>query len=108
MKIVVTGSLGSISKPLTETLVQQGHRVTVVSRSPERQNAIHALGAQAAIGNMEDVDFLTATFTGADAVYCMISSGDVNTIMGNYKQAIKAAHVKRVVHLSSVGAHTEI
>lgn len=107
MKIVVTGSLGSISKPLTETLVKQGHWVTVVSRNPERQSDIHALGAQAAIGRMEDADFLTDTFTGADAVYCMISSGDVNTIMGNYKQAIQAAHVKRVVHLSSVGAHTD-
>jgi len=107
MKIIVTGSLGQISKPLTEELVQKGHSVTVISRKPERQREIEAMGADAAIGTMEDADFLTAAFTDADAVYCMISSGDVNTIFGNYKQAIRQANVKRVIHLSSVGVHTD-
>ena len=37
MKIVVTGSLGHISKPLTETLVKNGHEVTVISSNPERK-----------------------------------------------------------------------
>ena len=71
MKIVVTGSLGHISLPLTKELVQKGHKVTVVSSKPEKQAAIEALGATAAIGFMEDADFLTATFTGADAVFTM-------------------------------------
>ena len=107
MKIVVTGSLGQISKPLTEELVEMGHSVTAISRNPERQKDIEALGAKAAIGIMEDANFLTTTFTGADAVYCMISSGDANTISDNYKQAIQRSDVKRIVHLSSVGAHTD-
>ena len=72
MKIIVTGSLGNISKPLTEELVAKGHAVTVISSKPEKQAAIEALGATAAIGTLEDVPFLTATFTGADAVYCML------------------------------------
>src|ERR1700693_3693831 len=75
MKIVVTGSLGHISKPLTEELVQNGHGVTVVSSKPERQNEIEALGATAAIGTMEDADFLSATFTDADIVYVMETHG---------------------------------
>jgi uncharacterized protein YbjT (DUF2867 family) len=107
MKIIVTGSLGQISKPLTEELVQKGHSVTVISRKPEKQKEIEALGAKAAIGTMEDADFLTATFTDADAIYCMISSGAVNTIVNNYKHAIQGANVKRVIFLSSVGAHTD-
>ncbi len=107
MKIIVTGSLGSISKPLTEQLVKNGHSVTVISRKAERQKNIEALGAKAAIGTMEDANFLAATFSGADAVYCMISSGDAHTIFHNYKQAIQRTNVKRVVHLSSVGAHTD-
>jgi len=107
MKIIVTGSLGQISKPLTNGLVEKGHSVTVISSNPERQKDIEALGAKATIGTMEDATFLTAAFTGADAVYCMISSGDVSTIAYNYKQAIQQTNVKRVVHLSSVGAHTD-
>ncbi len=116
MKIVLTGSLGHISKPLAQELVQKGHTVTVISSKPERQKEIEALGATAAIGSIEDVAFLTSTFTGADAVYTMLpppSFSDptfelmahVRNITNNYAQAIKQAGVKRVVHLSSIGAH---
>jgi len=120
MKIIVTGSLGHISKPLTQELVQKGHEVTVISSSPERKDAIEALGAKAAIGTMEDAGFLTATFTGADAVYVMETMGGnsyfdpnidimvaISKIGNNYKQAILESGVKRVVHLSSIGAHTD-
>ena len=120
MKIIVTGSLGHIGKPLTQELVQKGHQVTVISSNPERQKEIEALGAKAAIGTMEDADFLSATFTGADAVYVMESLGSgsyfdpnidiigaINKIGNSYKQAILHSGVKRVVHLSSIGAHTD-
>jgi NAD(P)H dehydrogenase (quinone) len=43
MKIVVTGSLGNISKPLTKLLVEKGHSVTVISSDPRKQSAIEAL-----------------------------------------------------------------
>lgn len=118
MKIIVTGSLGNISQPLTQELVQKGHTVTVISSNPQKQKDIEALGATAAIGVLEDVDFLTATFTGADAVYCMIPPNnyfDLNLdliayyirIANNYAQSIQQSGVKRVVYLSSIGAHLE-
>lgn len=120
MRIVVTGSLGHISRPLTEKLVQKGHTVTVISSKAERQNEIEAMGAIAATGTMEDVDFLAKTFTGADIVYVMETLGagaffdhNIDVVTGitrignNYKQAIEQSGVKRVVHLSSIGAHTD-
>ena len=118
MKLIITGSLGHIGKPLTEILVQKGHAVTVISSKPEKQPEIEALGATAAIGTVEDVSFLTATFTGADAVYCMIPPPDFfkpdvdymaySGVIGNsYAKAIRASGVKRVVHLSSIGAHLD-
>jgi uncharacterized protein YbjT (DUF2867 family) len=118
MKIIITGSLGHISKPLTEELVKKGHAVTVISSKPEKKAAIEVLGATAAIGSLQDVNFITATFTGADAVYCMLppfnyfdKNLDVmeaaRTLANNYKQAILASGVKNVVHLSSIGAHTD-
>ena len=64
MNIVLTGSLGHISKPLTKILVQNGHSVTVISSKAERQKDIEALGAKVAVGTMEDVEFLTKTFRG--------------------------------------------
>ncbi|MGC4020703.1 MAG: NAD(P)H-binding protein [Cyclobacteriaceae bacterium] len=118
MKITITGSLGHISKPLTKKLVQQGHTVTVVSSKPERQKEIEALGAKAAIGTMEDVQFLTKTFKNEDVVYLMeppINFFDKSIDMikfytgvaENYAQAIQQSGVKRIVHLSSIGAHTD-
>ena len=118
MKIIITGSLGNISKPLTEELVQKGHAVTVISSKSDKQNEIETLGATAAIGSLEDVDFLVDTFTGADAVYSMVPPnnyfdhnldlvGYYGRLGENYAQAIGQSGVKRVVNLSSIGAHLD-
>lgn len=71
MNIVITGSLGNIGKPLTKQLVQKGHSVTVISSKTDRQKGIEELGAKSAIGTMQDVNFLSTTFKGADIVYLM-------------------------------------
>jgi len=113
MKFVVTGSLGNISKPLAEKLVAAGHSVTVVSSKADKVAQIEALGAKAAIGSVDDVAFLTQTFTGADAVYTMVppnfGAGDwkkyIAGIGENYAEAIHTSGVKNVVNLSSMGAH---
>lgn len=115
MKVIVTGSLGNIGKPLANELVQKGCTVTVISSRPEKQKDIESLGATAAIGSLEDVDFLVSTFTGADAVFAMVppnftvpdSRAYYRRIGSNYAQAIQQAGIKRVVHLSSYGAHLD-
>jgi uncharacterized protein YbjT (DUF2867 family) len=113
MKYVVTGSLGNISKPLVEKLIAAGQNVTVISSKAEKAAQIEALGANAAIGSVDDIGFLTKTFTGADGVYTMVppNFGAANWkkyiggIGENYAAAIKASGVKNVVNLSSIGAH---
>ena len=118
MKIIITGSLGNISKPLATELVQKGHDITIISSSNEKQTEIEALGAKAAIGSVEDTAFLTNTFKGADAVYCMIPRANyfdpkldldafTRKIGNTYAEAIENSGVKRVVFLSSIGAHLE-
>jgi len=118
MKIIITGSLGNISKPLAQDLVRKGNDITIITSDVEKQTAIKALGAKAAIGSVEDVTFLTQTFTGADAVYCMIPRANyfdpnldldafTRKIGDSYAEAIEKSDVKRVVFLSSVGAHLE-
>lgn len=121
MKIILTGSLGNIGKPLTTELVKNGHSVTVISSNAERKGAIEAIGAKAAIGSMFDADFLTETFQGADIVYLMETMeaagdmfdksvdfiGTISNIGNNYKTAVEKSGVKKIIHLSSIGAHTE-
>lgn len=113
MKIVITGSLGHIGKPLTKALVQKGHSVTVISSNPEKQKDIEALGAIAAIGTIEDIDFLASVFAGADVVHAMIPPNNSvpdpmarNIKLGDcLALAIEKSGVKRVVYVSSYGAH---
>ncbi len=118
MKIIVTGSLGRISKPLAQELLQKGHSVTVISSNPEREKDIETLGAKAAIGSIYDAGFLATVFNGADIVYLMEPPGnffDPNTdietywtdIARAYVKAVLQAGVKRFIHLSSIGAHTD-
>jgi len=119
MKIVLTGSLGNIGRPLTQKLVQKNHTVTVISSNAARREEIGTLGAKAAIGTMHDIAFLTETFKGADAVFLMEAVSPksffdpgfdiIKTYTGiaeNYRQAVELSGVKNVIHLSSIGAHT--
>ncbi|RFM25799.1 NmrA family NAD(P)-binding protein [Deminuibacter soli] len=113
MKIVLTGSLGNISKPLAIQLIAARNQVTIVSSQAAKAAAIEAIGAAAAIGSVEDAAFLTGVFTGADVVYTMIPPNfgvpDLRAYMGrvgnSYATAIKNAGITRVVNLSSIGAH---
>jgi uncharacterized protein YbjT (DUF2867 family) len=113
MKYVITGSLGHVSKPLSEKLIAKGHDVTIITSTANKEEAIKKLGAQAAVGSVEDVQFLKDTFKGANAVYTMVPPKwdpvDWKKWIGNigsiYAKAIKDAGVRYVVNLSSIGAH---
>ncbi len=113
MKYVITGSLGKVSRPLTQKLVAAGHDVTVISRDPGKKEEIELLGAKAAIGSVEDIRFLSDTFSGAVAVYTMVppnfGAADMKKFIAatgsNLATAIKLSGVRYVVNLSSVGAH---
>ncbi|MEO6549656.1 MAG: NAD(P)H-binding protein, partial [Ferruginibacter sp.] len=94
------------------------HSVTVISSNAEKEKGITALNAKAAIGSIEDIAFLTKTFSGADIVYLMEPPPnffDHNTdtekhwsnIAQGYSAAIKQSGVTKLVHLSSIGAHTD-
>ena len=72
MKYVITGGAGNISKPLALQLLKAGHTVTVIGRNAANLTELTNAGAKAAIGSVEDIAFLTASFTGADAVYTMV------------------------------------
>jgi len=112
MKIIVTDSLGHISKPLAQELISKGHEVTIISRNAANREEIDRLGADTAVGSVEDAAFLAQAFAGADAVYAMTPPNFAATDMiGYYRntalayaEAVKANDVKRVVYLSSYGA----
>ncbi|MCF0074450.1 NAD(P)H-binding protein [Dyadobacter sp. CY261] len=113
MKYIITGSLGNIGLPVTKNLIAAGHEVTVISSNPAKKEQIESLGAQPAIGSVQDETFLETAFQGGDIAYLMIPSDFSVTdyaqfqreVADKYVQALQAAGIDRIVLLSSVGAH---
>ncbi|KQT23780.1 NAD-dependent dehydratase [Chryseobacterium sp. Leaf405] len=116
MKIIITGSLGNVAKPLAQQLIAEGHDIKIISSNESKKNEIEALGAKAAIGSITDLDFLVKTFEGADAAFLMTppNMGGINIVQNtinagkNYAEAIKQTGVKRIVMLSSIGVESPV
>jgi uncharacterized protein YbjT (DUF2867 family) len=109
----VTGATGNTGRVIAETLLAGGHKVRVVGRSADRLQPLVDKGAEAFVGSVEDVGFLTKAYQGADVVYAMIPPNpqandyvaEADRISKTHVKAIRDAGVKYVVALSSVGAH---
>jgi len=84
----------------------------VVSIDKAKKAAIEMLGATAAIGSIADINFLSNTFLGADAVYAMIPlsytepdlEAYLHRMAQNYEQAFQKAATKRIVVMSGWAA----
>jgi uncharacterized protein YbjT (DUF2867 family) len=113
VRFVVTGAAGHVSKSLTQLLRVRGHGVTVIGRKAENLAGLVKLGAKAALGDLEDVPFLTRAFCGADGVYLMVPpsfhASDLKkhstALAEGYARAIRGSGVQNVIFLSSYGAH---
>jgi uncharacterized protein YbjT (DUF2867 family) len=110
---VITAASGNTGKEIAEALLSAGKQVKVISRKAENVAALVEKGAIAAIGNVNDVTFMTETFKGATAVYTLtppnFATSDwrkhIVEIGNAYALALAASGVKYVVNLSSQGAH---
>ena len=110
--IVVTGATGRTGRAATEALLSKGERVRVIGRDAKKMSLFVEQGAEAFVGNVEDVASMTEAFDGASAVYLVlpedISQQDLRAhqerVSDCYAAAINNAHVRFVVNLSSIGA----
>lgn len=110
--IVLTGATGRTGSAAAEALRAKGEKVRVVGRDAKKLSALVTQGAEAFVGNVEDVSSMTEAFRGASAVYLVlpedISEEDLRAhqerVSDCYAAAITNAHVRFVVNLSSIGA----
>ncbi len=61
MRVLVAGASGTIGVPLVRALVGTGHQVTAMTRSPEKQPMLRALGATPVVADALDAETLTRT-----------------------------------------------
>ena len=110
---VIMGATGNIGSKLANILLDKGEKVKVIGRSAGRLKPFVDKGAEAAVGDVSDVGFLTNVFKGADAVFALIPPAYTannfrayyNEIGANIGKSIQESGVKHVLFLSSHGAH---
>jgi len=109
---VILGASGNTGRVAATTLLENGANVRVVGRSAQRLKTLTTKGAEAFAADVTDSAALTQAFTGARAVYAMVPPDIANPdVLAHYRRvsdsitaAVKAAGVKHVVSLSSIGA----
>jgi uncharacterized protein YbjT (DUF2867 family) len=74
MKIFVTGATGYIGGTLAQRLVQAGHQVHGLLRSPEKAKPARANGIVPVLGTLDDSAILRKAASEADAVVNAASS----------------------------------
>lgn len=108
---VIIGATGNIGRVIAETLLAQGEAVRVIGRDEAKLKALVEKGAEARAGSVDDAAFLREAFSGATAVFVMTPPAYTdenvrargNQIGAAIGEALAAAKVSHVVHLSSLG-----
>ncbi|MEM9113186.1 MAG: SDR family oxidoreductase [Myxococcota bacterium] len=105
MTILVTGATGTVGSEVVGALRARGLRVRAGVRSPEKAEALRALGAELVKLDFSDPSTLGSAFEGVDRVFLLTAfvEDDVEQVQAAVSAA-KAAGVEHVVRSSSVGA----
>ncbi|MBZ5640745.1 MAG: NmrA family NAD(P)-binding protein [Acidobacteriia bacterium] len=110
--VVVTGATGHVGGEIARRLLARKERVRAVGRDPGRLKPLADLGAETAVGSLEDAAFLGRALEGAGAAFAMIppslGAADVRAqqrrVVAALGSALAASGVTHVVSLSSIGA----
>jgi len=110
---VICGATGNVGSRLAYNLLNAGEPVRVIGRERARLGPLAAKGAEPWPGDLENEDFLTKTFVGARSVFVMIPPkfdavdirGYQSRVADTLVTALSKARVRRIVSLSSIGAH---
>jgi nucleoside-diphosphate-sugar epimerase len=74
MNVFVAGATGAVGQYATRALINAGHTVTAIARTPEKSAALTAQGASPVLVSVFDRDALTKVFAGHDAVINLTSA----------------------------------
>jgi uncharacterized protein YbjT (DUF2867 family) len=113
-RCLVTGATGYIGARLVPSLLDEGHHVRAMARTPSKLTDVPWRDqAEVARGDLSDVDSLIEAFDGMDVVYYLVHSmgtskhfaDEASRSVRNVVTAARRTGVRRVVYLS--GLHPE-
>lgn len=109
---IITGASGQVGSTLVKELSKNGIPVTAVIRDTSKSD-IFGSDVRVRIADIFNVDSLTKAFEGGETAFLMTPEsfgsddvlGDGQRMIAAYRKAVEKAGVRRVVGLSSMGAH---
>jgi len=114
MKIAITGPTGHIGRQIVKNLQDAGgHELVLLARKPEKLNEERARGAIVIQGDLEDANYIKRATVHVDSLFWMIPpkfdedafDAYVRKLAENAAYAIRTNKIRRIVFLSSIGAH---
>lgn len=114
MIVAVTAPTGNVGGKVTSYLLNmKGIQVTLLTRNAEKVARCRELGALVSEGDLEDGEFVSRATATADALFWVTPTplatddlrGFQNLLGENAAQAVVTNRIRRVVNLSSIGAH---
>lgn len=109
---IVVGASGRVGSALVKELNKRGMPVTAIIRNSDKAG-MFSNDTQVRIADVFDVDALTKAFDGGHTAFLVTPESmysenvmeDADKVIENYRTAIMKAGVKRIIGLSSSGAH---
>lgn len=99
---LITGSTGNIGRGIVDRLHKEGHDVRALVRDVSRAELLPD-GIDIDVGNLDDAVSVAAALRGVDGVF-LLHAGQGTTQTRIMIDAARAAGVRRIVLLSSIGA----
>jgi uncharacterized protein YbjT (DUF2867 family) len=115
MRIAITTPTGNIGSRVVQNLLESGADVTLLARDPSKLADNVRARATVRQGSLEDAAFVRDATAGADALFLLIPPHYTTTDWAGFQlgigqaaaDAVRANGIRRVVLLSSGGAHRD-
>ncbi|HCQ91346.1 MAG TPA: nucleoside-diphosphate sugar epimerase [Clostridium sp.] len=112
---IVLGATGQIGFMLANNLFKKGQPVRAVVRDEAKANELKKIGIEVFVADYLDKEALIKAFRGGRTTFLLTPESpnpenyldEVNLIIDNYREAIQASGINKIVGLSSMGAQHE-
>jgi uncharacterized protein YbjT (DUF2867 family) len=106
-QILVLGGTGMLGQPVTRCLVEGGHRVRVLARSPEKARQLFGNTLEVVEGSALDKEKVRHAMAGCDAVHVNLPQNSELTAMQHVTGLGKANGLERITYVSATTARQE-
>lgn len=112
MAHIILGASGRVGSAAVDRLLERGAAVKGVVRNEEKAERLKSCGAGAAIADAHNLPALKVALRDGETLFALTPEtgqeenvlGDTNDILTNYRAALVASGIQKIVGLSSMGA----